>query len=134
MFKKIMIFLRTGCTTACSTKEKCGLRVCGLTSPMSNNRLFALVFFYQDTEVEELYKVSSSYLNLTVFGPTKAIINGTLGEWEYNEDDLKPDEKSGSYWDSANNKLTLGDFNQLINFLVTNSGKKENIEAIANGH
>ena len=99
-----------------------------------NNRLFALVFFYQDTEVEELYKVSSSYLNLTVFGPTKAIINGTLGEWEYNEDDLKPDEKSGSYWDSANNKLTLGDFNQLINFLVTNSGKKENIEAIANGH
>ena len=99
-----------------------------------NNRLFALVFFYNDTEVEELYKISSSYLNLTVLGPTKAIISGTLGEWEYNEADLKQNEESGSYWDSANNKLILGDFNQLINFLVTNSGKKENIEDIANGN
>ena len=98
-----------------------------------NNRLFILVFFYQDTEVEELYKVSSSYLNLTVFGPTKAIINGTLGEWEYNDADLKESEKSESYWDGTNNKLTLGDFSQLINFLITNSGKKENIEAIASG-
>ena len=98
-----------------------------------NNRLFILVFFHQDTEVEELYRVSSSYLNLTVFGPTKAIINGTLGEWEYNEEDLKSNETSDSYWDATKNKLTLGDFNQLINFLITNSGKKENIEAIASG-
>ena len=98
-----------------------------------NNRLFILVFFYQDKEVEELYQVSSSYLNLTVFGPTKAIINGTLGEWEYKKDDLKPNEKSESYWDCINNKLTLGDFTHFINFLITNSGKKENIEAIASG-
>jgi hypothetical protein len=96
-----------------------------------NNRLFILVFFYQDSEVEELFRISSSYLNLTVFGPTKAIINGTLGEWEYNKDDLKPNETSDSYWNTVNDKLTLGDFNQLINFLITNSGKKENIEAIA---
>lgn len=96
-----------------------------------NNRLSILVFFYQDSEVEELFRISSSYLNLTVFGPTKAIINGTLGEWEYNKDDLKPNETSDSYWDTENKKLTLGDFNQLINFLITNSGKKENIEAIA---
>ncbi len=98
-----------------------------------NNRLFVLVFFYQDTEVEELYKISSSYLNLTVFGPTKAIINGTLGEWEYKNEDLKPNEKSDTYWDTTNKILTLGDFKKLINFLITNSGKKENIEAIANG-
>lgn len=98
-----------------------------------NNRLFVLVFFYQDTEVEELYKISSSYLNLTVFGPTKAIINGTLGEWEYKSEDLKPNEKSDTYWDTTNKILTLGDFKKLINFLITNSGKKENIEAIANG-
>ena len=81
--------------------------------------------------MEELFRISSSYLNLTVFGPTKAIINGTLGEWEYNKDDLKPNETSDSYWNTVNDKLTLGDFNQLINFLITNSGKKENIEAIA---
>lgn len=98
-----------------------------------NNRLFILVFFYQDSEVEELYKVSSPFLNLTVFGPTKAIINGTLGEWEYNKNDLNQNEKSESYWDDTNNSLKLGDFNHLINFLITNSGKKENIEEIASG-
>lgn len=98
-----------------------------------NNRLFILVFFYQDTEVEELYKVSSPFLNLTVFGPTKAIINGTLGEWEYKEDDLNQNDKSESYWDETNKRLKLGDFNHFINFLITNSGKKENIEEIASG-
>jgi len=98
-----------------------------------NNRLFILVFFYQDSEVEELYKVSSPFLNLTVFGPTKAIINGTLGEWEYNKEDLNQSEKPESYWDDTNNSLKLGDFNHLINFLITNSGKKENIEEIASG-
>ena len=98
-----------------------------------NSRLFILVFFYQDSEVEELYKVSSPFLNLTVFGPTKAIINGTLGEWEYKEDDLNQNDKSESYWDEANNSLKLGDFNHFINFLITNSGKKENIEEIASG-
>lgn len=98
-----------------------------------NNRLFVLVFFYQDAEVEELYKISSSYLNLTVFGPTKAIINGTIGEWEYCDGDLKENELSKGYWDGTNNQLTLGDYNQLVNFLVINSGKKDNIEEIANG-
>ncbi len=98
-----------------------------------NNRLFILVFFYQDSEVEELYKVSSPFLNLTVFGPTKAIINGTLGEWEYKEGDLNQNDKSESYWDEASNSLKLGDFNHFINFLITNSGKKENIEEIASG-
>lgn len=98
-----------------------------------NNRLFVLVFFYQDEEVDDLYKVSSSYLNLTVFGPTKAIINGTLGEWEYKDEDLKSNEHSNIFWDSTNKKLILGDFNKLIEFLITNSGKKENIEAIASG-
>jgi len=98
-----------------------------------NNRLFVLVFFYQDSEVEKLFQVSSPYLNLTVFGPTKAIINGALGEWEYVEEDATSNENSDGFWDSVNNSLTLGDFNQLVNFLVTNSGKKENIEAIASG-
>ncbi len=103
------------------------------TSLRQNNRLFILVFFYQDSEVEELYQVSSPYLNLTVFGPTKAIINGTLGEWEYKKDDLKQNEKSESYWDDTNKNLTLGDFKHFTNFLITNSGKKENIEELASG-
>ena len=99
-----------------------------------NNRLSVLIFFFQDAEVEELYKASSSYLNLTAFGPTKAIINGELSEWEYKDSDLKITDSSESYWDSTDNKMILGDFNKLIEFLIINSGKKENIEVIANGN
>ncbi len=94
-----------------------------------NNRLTALVFFFQDSEVENLHKQTSSYMNLNVFGPTKAIINGNLGEWEYTAD-LKPNEKSDSYWNDTDKKFTLGDFNELVNFFITNSGKKEAIESI----
>ena len=98
-----------------------------------NNRLSVIVFFYQDAEVENLFLISSSYLNLTAYGPTKVIINGTLGVWEFVESDLKPHEKSESYWNSSNSELTVGDFRQLVDFLIINSGKKDNIEVIANG-
>lgn len=99
-----------------------------------NNRLFVVVFFFNDQEVLDLYEESSSYLNLTAFGPTKAVINGTLGDLEYNNEDLQSHENSNLYWDTGKNKLILGDFNQLSNFLITNSGRKENIEVIANGY
>ena len=95
-----------------------------------NNRLTALVFFFQDAEVENLHKQTSSYMNLNVFGPTKAIINGNLGDWEYTLADLKPNEKSDSYWNSTDSKFKLGDFNELVNFFIANSGKKEAIESI----
>lgn len=99
----------------------------------TNNRLYAIVFFFNDEEVENLYKLSSSYLNLSVFGPTKAIINGQLGEWEFNKDDLKPGESSDSFWDESTNSLLLGDFKKLVNFLMLSSGKKDMIEVVANG-
>lgn len=96
-----------------------------------NNRLSVLVFFYTDTEVESLHKITSSYMNLNVFGPKKAIINGNLGEWEFSKAEFKTStEKFDHYWNEANNKLILGDFNALVNFLVTNSGKKDAIESI----
>ena len=96
-----------------------------------NNRLSALVFFFKDEEVENLHKITASYMNLNVFGPKKAIINGNLGEWEFLENDFKGNaEKYDHYWNKAESKLTLGDFNLLVNFLITNSGKKEAIEAI----
>tara|TARA_R110002050_G_scaffold300615_1_gene470919 strand:+ start:4143 stop:5333 length:1191 start_codon:yes stop_codon:yes gene_type:complete len=95
-----------------------------------NNRLTALVFFFKDSEVENLHKQTSSYMNLNVFGPTKAVINGNLGEWEYSASDLKPNEKPDSFWNVADNKFKLGDFNELANFFITNSGKKEAIESI----
>lgn len=95
-----------------------------------NNRLTGLVFFFQDSEVEALHKQTSSHMNLNVFGPTKVIINGTIGEWEYIASELKPNETTDSFWDSANNKFKLGDFNELVNFLINNSGKKDVIESI----
>lgn len=95
-----------------------------------NNRLTVLVFFFQDSEVENLHKQTSSYMNLNVFGPKKAIINGNLGEWEFDSADLKTNEKSDSYWNDGKKEFTLGDFNELVNFFITNSGKKEAIESI----
>lgn len=98
-----------------------------------NNRLFVVIFFFNDQEVIDLYAQSSSYLNLTAYGPKKGIINGKIEEWEYNQSDLNPNESADTYWDATKNQLKLGDFNELSNFLITNSGRKENIEVIANG-
>lgn len=96
-----------------------------------NNRLSVLVFFFKDEEVEALHKIVAPHMNLNVFGPKKAIINGNLGEWEFIEGDLKSTtEKFDHYWSKQENKFILGDFSSLVNFLITNSGKKEAIEAI----
>jgi hypothetical protein len=97
-----------------------------------NNRLSALVFFFKDEEVVSLHKLTSSYMNLNVFGPKKAIINGNLGEWEFSElAEFEKDKKPfDHFWSKADSKLTLGDFKALVNFLITNSGKKEAIESI----
>lgn len=96
-----------------------------------NNRLFCIVLCYQDFEVEKIHALTaSSYMNLNVFGPKKAIINGALDEWKFNKDNIKDTEKFDSYWDEANNKFKLGDFNEFVNFLITYSGKAELMDII----
>jgi hypothetical protein len=95
-----------------------------------NNRLFVIVFFYKDADVENLYKSCSAYLNLHVFGPTKAIINGELGEWHFAKEDVKPNEITVTYWNEEKSQLTLGDFNALVDFLVTSSGKLNSMERL----
>ncbi len=94
-----------------------------------NNRLFIVVFSHSDSSVEDLYKLSFSFLNIRAFGPNKAIIDGVLKEWAFTKDE---NENYDSYWDDKKDELTIGDFNKLVNFLITNSGKKETIEHIAN--
>ena len=96
-----------------------------------NNRLHIIVFAYSDSTIEELYKLSSSYLNIGAFGPKKGIANGELVDWEIDADELKDDKTSAYYWNEADNKLIIGDFTKLIDFIVSNSGLKENIEHIA---
>jgi len=97
-----------------------------------NNRLFVMIYFFKDDEVDNLYQQIATYMNLSVFGPKKAIINGVLGEWEFPE--IKDFEKENKifdhFWNKVNSQLTLGDFNKLVDFLIINSGKKETIDAI----
>jgi hypothetical protein len=97
-----------------------------------NHRLFVVIFFFKDTEVEEIYPSISSYLNVSVYGPTKAIINGTLGEWDFKKEEQKPNEDVGQFWNGQKQSLLLGDFNQLSNFLISSSGRKSAIEAMLN--
>jgi len=96
-----------------------------------NNRLHIVIFAFSDDTIEELYKLSSSYLNLGAFGPKKGIVNGELTEWSINDDELKDDKKSNYYWNKDDKELIVGDFNKLIEFIVANSGKKETIEKLA---
>lgn len=98
----------------------------------NNNRLFIIVFGYSDETIEKLHKLSSSYLNISAFGPQKCIINGELCKWNFNKDDLKTNEQIDYYWDKNENKLLIGDFNKLVDFIITNSGKKESIEQVTN--
>jgi len=91
-----------------------------------NNRLSCIVFCFQDSEVENLYKlIASSYMNLRVFGPTKAIVNGVMEDWKFDKTTIKDSEKFDSYWDEAGKKFLLGDFNKLVDFLITISGQAE---------
>ena len=97
----------------------------------NNNRLFILVFAFSDDTITDLYNYSSSFLNITAFGPKKGLINGEVVEWEFNKEELKPNEQSNYFWDEDNSKLTIGDFNKLVKFIINNSGKKDSIEKIA---
>jgi hypothetical protein len=93
-----------------------------------NNRLNIVVFFYNDEEVKRLHTLSVGYLNLTVFGPKTGIINGTLGNWQFEKSELKPKETSSGFWKETEQQLSLGDFNHLVEFLVSNSGRRSEIE------
>jgi hypothetical protein len=86
--------------------------------------LFVIAFLYNDADLESLHKSCSAYLNLHAFGPTKAIINGELGEWHFNKEATKPNENTTTFWSDDKSQLTLGDFNALVEFLVASSGKQ----------
>ena len=90
-----------------------------------NNRLFVIAFFHSDAALEALHKSSAAYLNLHAFGPTRAIIGGELGEWQFNKEATKPNEITTTFWSEDKSQLTLGDFNALVAFLVASSGKQD---------
>jgi len=96
-----------------------------------NNRLYIAVFCFDDEQVVNMEKYAAAYLNLCVMGPTKAISNGRLCDWNFDDSE---DEKDGCefYWDETKNEFILGDFKKLIDFLIENSGKKSSIEEVLN--
>lgn len=89
-----------------------------------NNRLHIISFFYSDDTLEKIITEGKNFPNLTMIGPTKASISGIRGEWNH----LKGGEILDPFWDS--NKLKLGDFRELVKFLVLCSGLKEKTNAV----
>lgn len=90
-----------------------------------NKRLFCIVLFYRDEEVEALHTITSPHMNLSAFGPTKALFGGALLEWEFRAGALKDGEVSHHYFDEAAQKLKLGDFTHLVEFLIAASARPE---------
>lgn len=84
-----------------------------------NTLLFCVVFCYSDEQVNEMEKFSTTFLNLSVYGPTRGIVRGTVVEWDFPEEQ-DDDTKSYLY---EGKELGLGDFSQLSEFLITSSGK-----------
>ena len=95
-----------------------------------NARLFSVVLCFSDEQVEYMQDFGKAYLNLCVLGPQKAIINGKLCKWVFDNSDGE-DSKSNYYWDEASNVFLLGDYKKLIEFLVENSGRRTIIEEMA---
>ena len=90
-----------------------------------NKRLACVVFCFKDSEVETLAKFVSAYPNITVIGPSKAILNGSIFEWAYEKAQLRDGETSDLYFNEKLSQVTLGDFNALVPFLLQCSGRKE---------
>lgn len=94
-----------------------------------NKRLFCLVLLFKDEEVESLHKIASTYMNFSAFGPTKVLVGGALMEWEFRKGALKDGETSDHYFDEATQKLKLGDFVHLVEFLIASSARPELLAA-----
>jgi hypothetical protein len=90
-----------------------------------NNRLNVIAFMYSDNEIERLKKYATQHLNLTAYFPKKAIVGGLSGEWIPN---FAYNDKNESFWDCEKKEFTLGDFSNLVDFLIENSSKKAKIQ------
>ncbi len=84
-----------------------------------NNRLHILAFFFEDKPIDKIISEGKNFPNLTLIGPTKASISGLGGQWSYS----KGNELVDQFWDS--DKLKLGDFRVLVQYLIVCSGFKD---------
>jgi hypothetical protein len=84
-----------------------------------NNRLHVMAFFFDDDPLEKIVREGRNFPNLTLVSPTKASISAVCGEWEFS----KGGELLDPFWKSS--KLSLGDFKELVKYLIICSGIKE---------
>lgn len=87
-----------------------------------NSRLHAICFSFKDEEVASIFKLSSSILNFSIIGPKTGVVRGEHGEWKKE----KESELLSVFY--TKNEINLGDFNELVRFLLLTSGSKEKIE------
>ncbi|MCO5237445.1 MAG: SIR2 family protein [Chitinophagaceae bacterium] len=89
-----------------------------------NNRLHIIAFFFDDKPLNAIIEQGKNFPNLTLIGPKQASISGVSGDWKH----VKEGELLSPFWDKDNKKLKLGDFKELVNFLILSSGLKDKIE------
>lgn len=89
-----------------------------------NNRLHVLGFFHSDKAIDYLEASDHLHMNISAFGSGKAIIKGVSSKWEKST----KEESLEVFWNSADNKFILGDFKNLVDFLLFCSGAKDKIE------
>jgi hypothetical protein len=96
-----------------------------------NNRLFTVAWMYNDEEVDAIHRQCSAYLNLDILGPTRAIVRGELVEWQFDSSAVMPNEDVAAYWDVPGDRLKIGDFRLLVDFLIASSGRKHETDKAA---
>jgi hypothetical protein len=92
------------------------------SSLRQNNRLHIIAFVFNDTDLEKIKNQVRQHLNITVYCPSFAIIGGFLRDWDFGKDK----EKFSNYLNDDGKKLKLGDFKNLVLFLIENRGKNFN--------
>lgn len=91
-----------------------------------NNRLHIIAFFYSDDPLDAIVKQAKNVPNFTLIGPTNASISGVYGKWNLG----KTGELLDPFWDAGKGQLKLGDYKELVDFLILSSGLKDRLEPI----
>jgi len=80
---------------------------------------------------QSLIKYGSDHPNLSILGPDKAVIGGTVSKWEMETtSSLNQYDNISSYWESVNNFFTLGDFTKFSLFLQNVIGYSQQASSI----
>ncbi|MBU3156340.1 SIR2 family protein [Clostridium estertheticum] len=89
-----------------------------------NPRMHVIVMFFEDQLLDNIQDKIVLYPNITVYCPSKVCLGGKIEDWGIENDKLK---ENGYDQYLAGNKLKIGDFKVLVEFLVNNSGRKREL-------